>query len=489
MAILSIDAGTTGVTALLVGDDCRVIARGYSEFPQYFPQPGWVEHSLDEIWNATLVAVRAARAASDATITAIGITNQRETIAVWDRASLIAPRNAIVWQDRRTAAIVDELRAQGVEAEVRAKTGLGLDPYFSSSKLLWLSRNEPTLWADVRGGRLVLGTIDTYLIARLTGGRVHVTDATNASRTQLVDLRTAQWDPSLLELFDVPANALPRIVSSIGIVGETDPDAFLGLSVPIGGIAGDQQAALFGQTCFEVGETKCTYGTGAFILMNTGSRIVESRNGLLTTIALQDAQGALTYALEGSVFVAGAAVQWLRDGLGIISSAEEIEALARSVASSEGVVFVPALAGLGAPYWDPSARGTIIGLTRGSTKAHIARATLEAIAFQVKDVVSSMGADSARALTTLRVDGGAARNDLLLQIQADVLGVEVSRGAGVEMTGLGAAYLAGIATGIWSGLQELRDAVGASVRFTPQGAGPDDARWKRAVERSRAWAD
>ncbi len=489
MAILAIDAGTTGVTALVVDETCTIRSRGYSEFAQYYPQPGWVEHELDGIWAAALSAVRDALDNTTLTPTALGITNQRETVAIWDRKTLQAPRRAIVWQDRRTSTIVDELRARAVEGNVRQTTGLGLDPYFSSSKLLWLSRNEPALWAEVRSGRFAIGTIDSYLIARLTAGRVHVTDATNASRTQLADIATAQWDADLLDLFDVPSAALPQIVPSIGVVGDTDPSKFLGLALPIAGIAGDQQAALFGQTCFDLGDTKCTYGTGAFILMNTGNRMARSQHGLLTTIALQDVSGALTYALEGSVFVAGAAVQWLRDGLGIIRSASDIEALAEQVSDSDGVVVVPALTGLGAPDWDPNARGTVVGITRGTTAAHIARATLEAIAFQVQDVVDAMAADNGKRLTVLRVDGGAAANDLLLQMQANTLNTKVVRGTALEMTGLGAAFLAGLGTGVWANRSELRSAARVDRTFEPNGELLDHARWRRAVERSRNWAD
>ncbi len=489
MAILAIDAGTTGVTALIVDEHGAVRSRGYAEFTQHYPQPGWVEHDLEEVWSATETAVASARAACDLPLTAIGITNQRETVGVWDRRTLRAPRRAIVWQDRRTAGIVDELRRRAVESNVRSTTGLGLDPYFSSTKLLWLSRNDAHLWNGVRNGELVLGTIDTYLMARLSGGSVHATDATNASRTQLVDLRTADWDDDLLDLFDAPRAALPRILPSYGEFGMTDPETAFGLRIPITGVAGDQQAALFGQAAFNDGDTKCTYGTGAFILMNTGSKPVLSKHGLLTTIGLQHRDGRLTYALEGSVFVAGAAVQWLRDGLGIITYAEDVESLAGTVSSSDGVVFVPALTGLGAPYWDPYARGTIVGITRGTTAGHIARATLEAIAFQVRDVIDAMTADTGRSITALRVDGGAAANDLLMQMQADLLGTKVIRGQSLEMTGLGAAFLAGLGSGTWSTLAELRSTLHASGTFAPQSEGADFHTWKRAVERSRSWVE
>lgn len=488
MAVLAIDAGTTGVTALIVDTHGVIRSRGYSEFPQHFPQPGWVEHSPDEIWGATLTAVRDALSATDEVPTALGITNQRETVVLWDRHTLQAPRRAIVWQDRRSAGIVHELRARAMERNIRNITGLGLDPYFSSTKLLWLSRNEPDLWDRVHSGKFAVGTVDSYLIARLTAGAVHVTDATNASRTQLLDLRTASWDDDLLDLFDVPRSALPDVVPSFGEVGTTDPDSFLGLRIPIAGIAGDQQAALFGQTAFSPGDTKCTYGTGAFILMNTGTRLTTSQHGLLTTIGLQDADGRLTYALEGSVFVAGAAVQWLRDGLGIIRSADEVEDLALRVDDSSGVCFVPALTGLGAPQWDPDARGTIIGITRGTTAAHIARATLDAIAFQVQDVVEAMVADTGQRLSSLRVDGGASANDTLMQLQADTLAVRVRRGVAIEMTGLGAAYLAGLGTGVWANRKELASAARLDREFEPSGTAPDRRQWQRAVDRSRDWA-
>jgi len=488
MAVLAIDAGTTGVTALVVDESCTILSRGYREFPQHFPQPGWVEHSPDEIWSATLTAVQDALSATEAIPTALGITNQRETVVLWDRKTLQAPRRAIVWQDRRTADIVHELRSRAMERNIRNTTGLGLDPYFSSTKLLWLSRHEPDLWDQVHSGKFAIGTVDSYLIARLTAGATHVTDASNASRTQLVDLRTAAWDEELLDVFDVPLHALPHIVPSFGTVGVTDPAAFLGLRLPIAGIAGDQQAALFGQTAFDPGDTKCTYGTGAFILMNTGTRLAMSQHGLLTTIGLQDADGRLTYALEGSVFVAGAAVQWLRDGLGVIRSADEVEELALRVHDSDGVYFVPALTGLGAPQWDPNARGTLLGITRGTTAAHIARATLDAIAFQVQDVVEAMVADTGQRLVSLRVDGGASTNDTLMQLQANTLGVKVRRGVAIEMTGLGAAFLAGLGTGVWSGRRELARAARLDREFLPSGPAPDHRQWQRAIERSRDWA-
>ena len=488
MAILAIDAGTTGVTAVIVDANARVISRGYAEFVQHYPQPGWVEHRPSDIWAATLDAVKQAISTSTETPTAIGITNQRETVVLWDRETLGSPRNAIVWQDRRTAGLADELRDAGHEPGISLRTGLRLDPYFSGTKLAWIARNEPHVWAQVKAGRVAVGTVDSYVIARMTRGVLHVTDASNASRTLLLDIRTGQWDSGLAALFDVPLDALAEIVPSYGVVGRTDPSVFLGLELPIAGIAGDQQAALFGQTAFAPGESKNTYGTGSFVLLNTGQRIVHSDTGLLTTIAWQHPSGELVYALEGSVFVTGAAVQWLRDGLGIISSAGDVEALARSVESSDGVVFVPALTGLGAPDWDPYARGLIIGITRGTTAAHLARATLEAIAFEVRDVVELMASETGLPVTALQVDGGAAVNDLLLQLQADQLQAPVIRSAQLETTALGAAFLAGIGTGVWTSEQELRDLRPASGVFEP-GIRDDRAyrRWRAAVERSRGW--
>ncbi|MGQ0630212.1 MAG: glycerol kinase GlpK [Sporichthyaceae bacterium] len=502
MSVLAIDAGTTGVTALVVTADGRVAARGYAEFAQHFPHPGWVEHSPDQIWAATLTAARAAlstltpgsagSAGAPATdpVSCVGITNQRETAVVWDRRSAAAPRHAIVWQDRRTTEICDRLRTAGHEDRVAELTGLRLDPYFTGTKLTWLAEHDPATWAGVTGGALVLGTVDSYLIARLSGGAVHATDASNASRTLLYDLTAGAWSPELCEVFGVPITALPEVVPSWGVIGHTDPAEFFGLAVPIAGIAGDQQAALFGQACFAPGEGKCTYGTGSFILVNTGEALVRSKAGLLTTVAWQAPDGTLTYALEGAIFVTGAAVQWLRDGLGVISSAAETEALAASVADSGGVVFVPALTGLGAPHWDPAARGTILGLTRGTTRAHLVRATLEAIAYEVRDVVEVMTAEAGVAAPALTVDGGASANDLLCQLQATELGVPVRRPEILETTGLGAAFLAGLGTGVWSSQAEIAATWRLDATFDP---GPRDdsgyRRWTEAVQRSRGWAD
>jgi glycerol kinase len=488
MAILAIDAGTTGVTVQVVSDKGKTISRGYREFLQYFPALGLVEHEPEEIWQATLAAASDAISQTSEPLVAIGITNQRETVVLWDSKTLKAPRKAIVWQDRRTSDLVAGLKAQGLEGKIQSISGLILDPYFSSSKLLWLSQNEETIWAAVVSGQVKIGTVDSYLVARLTAGKSHITDASNASRTQLMDIQTGNWSTELLEIFRVPAAALPKIVPSYGALATTDPASFLNLELPITGIAGDQQAALFGQTAFEVGESKCTYGTGAFMLTNTGSTIVQSKNNLLTTIAWQEPNGSITYALEGSVFVAGAAVQWLRDGLGLMQSASEIEALALQVPDSAGVVFVPALTGLGAPHWDSEAKGTILGITRGTTKNHLARATLDAIAFQVRDLVTAISADTKIKPTGLRVDGGAARNNLLMQLQANCLGVPVIRGMDLESTALGAAFLAGLGAGVWSSKEELRKVFELDRSFDPE---PFDENifesWTKAVELSTKW--
>lgn len=489
MSILSIDAGTTGVHAMIVGTDGAIEVKGYQEFAQHFPRPGWVEHVPEEIWQATLAATREALDSWDgkpADLSGIGITNQRETIVLWDRETLSSPRRAIVWQDRRTADICTRLREEGHEDRVIELTGLRLDPYFSGTKLVWLRENEPHTWALVESGRYAVGTVDSYLIARMSRGTWHITDVSNASRTLLFDLEQGDWSDELCDLFGVPREALPELVPNWGELARTDPTAFLDLDLPIAGIAGDQQSALFGQTCFAEGESKCTYGTGSFILTNTGATISRSDAGLLSTAAWRSPDGVTTYALEGAIFVTGAAVQWLRDGLQIIGSAAETEAIAATVPDTEGVVFVPALTGLGAPHWDPHARGLIIGLTRGTTRAHIVRATLEAIAYEVRDVV-----DTLPRLTSLTVDGGASANDLLCQFQADLLGVPVERPKVVETTALGAAFMAGLGTGVWSSLDELRDAWALDRRFEPatDRGDLDDryASWQDAVERSKSW--
>ena len=492
MSVLAIDAGTTGVTAVVVTPDGTIAAKGYQEFAQHFPRPGWVEHSPEEIWQATLEATRAAvRDYGKDDLRGIGITNQRETVLLWDRETLGSPRRAIVWQDRRTAAICNRMREEGHEQRITELTGLRLDPYFSGTKLVWLAEEEPNTWALVEDGRYAVGTVDSYLIARMTRGTWHVTDVSNASRTLLFDLERGEWSDELCALFGVPRDALPDVVPSWGEIATTDPRTFLGLELPIAGIAGDQQSALFGQTCFDVGDSKCTYGTGSFILTNTGTEVIRSEAGLLSTAAWKSPDGALTYALEGAIFVTGAAVQWLRDGLQIVGSAAETAAVASTVEDSEGVVFVPALTGLGAPHWDPHARGLIVGITRGTTRAHLVRATLEAIAFEVRDVVDTL--PERTALTCLTVDGGASANDLLCQIQADFLGVPVERPKIVETTALGAAFLAGLGTGVWSSAEDLRKTWQLDRRFEPSDdrakADAAHTRWRDAVERSKGWAD
>ena len=497
MSVLAIDAGTTGVTALVVTSEGTIAAKGYQEFAQHFPQPGWVEHSPEEIWQATLEATRACLKAYEQVggpeLRALGITNQRETVLLWDRETLGSPRRAIVWQDRRTADICTRLRDAGHEDRVAELTGLRLDPYFSGTKLVWIAEHEPNTWALVEDGRYAVGTVDSYLIARMTRGTWHVTDVSNASRTLLFDLERGEWSEELCGLFGVPTDALPEVVPSWGdgsTMGTTDPRVFLGMELPIAGIAGDQQSALFGQTCFEVGDSKCTYGTGSFILTNTGSEVVRSDAGLLSTAAWKSPDGELTYAVEGAIFVTGAAVQWLRDGLQIVGSAAETEAVASTVADSHGVVFVPALTGLGAPHWDPHARGLVIGVTRGTTRGHLVRATLEAIAFEVRDVAETL--PSSTALTSLTVDGGASANDLLCRMQADQLGVPVERPRFVETTAIGAAFLAGLGTRVWSSFDELKATWQLDQRFEPSGSREDAdaayARWREAVERSKGWA-
>jgi glycerol kinase len=488
--ILAIDAGTTGVTALLVDDRGGVVRKGYREFLQHYPEPGWVEHDPEDIWQAALAACREVLDGDVAPV-AVGITNQRETAVLWDRTSLVAPRRAIVWQDRRTTGICARLRAEGAEERVAELTGLRLDPYFTGTKLTWLAEHEPDTWKRVGAGEVAIGTVDSYLVARLTAGREHVTDPSNASRTLLYSLADGGWHEDLTRLLGVPLTALPEVRPNAGLFGTTDAAAFLGLELPITGIAGDQQAALFGQACFSPGESKCTYGTGSFVLVNTGSQLVRSRAGLLTTVAWDVGDG-LVYALEGAVFVTGAAVQWLRDGLGIIRTAPDVELLARTVDDSGGVVFVPALTGLGAPHWDPHARGAIVGITRGTTAAHLARATLESIAFQVRDVVDAMTGDAGIALAELSVDGGASANDLLCELQAAQLGVPVRRPRVLETTGLGAAFLAGLGAGVWTSTDELRQTWQLDRRFDPAPGVRDGlgyVAWRDAVTRSLGWTE
>ncbi|MCA9675963.1 MAG: glycerol kinase GlpK [Kofleriaceae bacterium] len=486
--VIAIDQGTTGTTVLILDEELRLRGRGYREFPQIYPQPGWVEHDPEAIWASVTGALGQALAAAKlapADIAAIGITNQRETSVLWDRATGHPVHNAIVWQDRRTADACAAIKARGVEARVRELTGLPVDPYFSGTKIRWILDQDPALAARAGRGELAFATIDGFLIHRLTGGQAHAVDVTNASRTLLCELRTMTWSDELCGLLGVPRELLPTVVPSSGTIGVTRGVPGLPDGVPICGVAGDQQAALFGQACFEPGDAKCTFGTGAFILMNTGTEPVPSHAGLVTTVAWKLGDGEVAYALEGSAFIAGAAVQWLRDGLGLIGSAAEIEALARSVPDAGGVVVVPAFTGLGAPHWRPEARGLISGLTRGTTRAHLARATLEGIALQNVDILRAMERDSGRSLRALKVDGGAAANDLLMQYQADVLGVAISRPEVVETTALGAAYLAGLAAGVWTDKDAIRKSWREERRFEPaaERGWVDEhlARWATAV--------
>ncbi len=495
--VLALDQGTTSSRAIVFDRAGHAVAMAQQEFRQIFPQPGWVEHDANEIWasqRAVALAALNQLGAAGAGELSIGITNQRETTVLWDRATGQPVANAIVWQDRRTAARCDELRRQGKAALIQKKTGLVIDAYFSATKLQWLLDNVPGARARAGRGELAFGTIDSWLIWNLTGGRVHVTDASNASRTLLFNLHTLQWDDELLRLFNIPRSVLPQVVPSSGVLGQTDA-ALFGAAIPIAGVAGDQQAATFGQACFAPGMAKNTYGTGCFMLMNTGTAAVPSRNKLLTTVGWQGpaGPGRTAYCLEGGVFMAGATIQWLRDGLQMIQSAPEVEALAGLVSDTGDVYLVPAFAGLGAPDWDGYARGTLLGMTRGTTRAHIARAALEAIALQVADVFDAMARDSGIALKELRVDGGACSNNLLMQMQADFLGVPVVRPCVTETTALGAAYLAGLATGLWRNAGEISAQWQVDRRFEPGLAAPlrraKLARWRKAVERSRAWAD
>jgi glycerol kinase len=491
--VLAIDAGTTGVRTFAIDGDGRIVRRAYREFPQHFPRPGWVEHDAEEIWaatSATLTEVVTDLATDGIPVVAIGITNQRETVVVWDRKTGALPHRAIVWQDRRTAPRCDRLRDDGVEPLVRERTGLVLDPYFSATKLEWLFTDGGLTPSP----ELAFGTVDSWILWRLTGGPdggVHATDTSNASRTLLFDIDAGAWSDELVELFDIPRTCLPEVRASSGRLGTTAPDAAAGLRVPVSGIAGDQQAALFGQACFEAGMTKNTYGTGSFVLMNLGSEHPPPVDGLLTTVAWTIGDET-TYALEGAIFVTGAAIQWLRDGLGILSDAAETGPLAESVPDTGGVVFVPAFTGLGSPWWDPYARGAVLGLTRGTGRAHLARAVVESMAWQTFDVVEAMTAASGRAITELRADGGASVMNVLCQLQADVLGVTVRRPEIPETTALGAAYLAGIAEGVWASPADAASAWRADATFTPNMA-PDEiergrVQWRRAVERSRGWA-
>jgi glycerol kinase len=496
-AVLAIDQGTTGSTALVLSADGRVLGRAYSEFQQYYPEPGWVEHDPEEIWAVSLRVM--AEALDDAAINpgslaAIGISNQRETTVIWDKASGKPVHRAVVWQSRQSAGICERLKADGLEPLFRGKTGLVLDPYLSGSKIRWILDQDAELQTRAEAGELAFGTIDSWLLWKLTGGTrsagaLHRTDPTNASRTLLYDIHERRWDPELCEALNVPMAMLPEVLPSSSVFGETEPFEGLPAGVPVSGMAGDQQAALYGQGCWEPGRAKNTYGTGCFLLMNMGQRHSVSRNGLLTTICC-DAMGAPAYALEGSIFIAGAAVQWLRDELRLIETAAESAELALEIEDNQGVYLVPAFAGLGAPYWDPGARGALLGLTRGAGRAHLARAALEAIAYQTRDIVEVMNRDSGIELTELRVDGGATRNDFLMQFQADILGVTVDRPVLIETTAAGAAHLAGLAVGVWNSPADLDEVRRSDRRFQP---GMSEERretsyqgWKQAVARVRS---
>lgn len=490
--VMALDQGTTSSRAILFAHNGTPAASAQEEFEQIFPSPGHVEHDPEAIWRTQLstaqLALREGNVApSD--VAAIGITNQRETVVLWEKATGKPLSNAIVWQSRITTPICEQLKADGVEQTFRGKTGLLIDPYFSGTKVKYLLDKIEGARDRAAKGEVLFGTVDSYLIWRLTGGKVHVTDVTNASRTLLFNIHTLDWDDELLKILDIPRAMLPEVKGSSEVYGETDADLF-GKSLPIAGCAGDQQAATFGQACFAKGDAKNTYGTGCFMLLNTGNEAVPSQHGLLTTIGW-GIDGKITYCLEGSIFIAGAVVQWLRDGLGIIENSGDVEQLASQVESSDGVYFVPAFVGLGAPHWDANARGTIIGLTRGTTQAHIARAAVESMAFQTRDLLSAMEHDSGVSLKTLKVDGGACANDALMQFQSDLLGVPVRRPVVQETTALGAAYLAGLAVGFWQDQNDIATNWALDREFTPSSdRGDTDSRfadWQRAVERSRDW--
>jgi glycerol kinase len=489
--ILALDQGTTSSRAILFDKNSNIVAVEQQEFTQNYPKPGWVEHNAKEIWQTQLKVAKDVlknNGVSASEIAAIGITNQRETTLVWDKYNGEPIHNAIVWQDRRTASICDEIKANGEESYIRKNTGLVVDAYFSGTKVKWLLDNVEGAREKAKKGDLLFGTMDTWLVWKLTGGKVHITDYTNASRTLMYNIRNLEWDNHMLEVLDVPKNVLPEVKASSEVYGETET-SFFGEAIPIAGIAGDQQAALFGQACHEVGMAKNTYGTGCFMLMNTGKKAITSKSGLLTTIAW-GLDGEVTYALEGSVFIAGAAIQWLRDGLKIIDEAPDSEFFAGKVNGTDGVYVVPAFAGLGAPYWDMYARGAIFGLTRGSTKEHLIRATLDSLAYQTKDVLSAMEKDSGVPLSALRVDGGACANNLLMQFQSDILGVNVERPNVIETTALGAAYLAGLAVGFWK-KSEISESWQLNQTFEPNME--DFERdtlykgWQKAVKRTMGW--
>jgi glycerol kinase len=490
--VLALDQGTTSSRAILFDRQGRILSVAQKEFTQIFPQPGWVEHDPNEIWSsqASVAAEAVVKAGADSRqIAAIGITNQRETAIVWDRDTGEPVYNAIVWQDRRTAAFCDDLKKHGLAETIRSKTGLVIDAYFSASKVRWILDNVQGARQKAEAGRLAFGTVDAWLVWKFTRGRVHATDISNAGRTMLFNIREQQWDTELLRIFDIPQSMLPEVKQSADLFGETDHSLFSD-SISLAGIAGDQHAALFGQMCLDRGMVKNTYGTGCFMLMNIGDHFIESRNNLLTTVAWK-INGRIQYAFEGSIFIAGAVVQWLRDGLGIIRNSSDVEPLALSVPDTGGVYFVPAFAGLGAPYWNPDARGTIFGLTRGTTAGHIARAAVESIAYQTRDVLKAMEADAGLAIKELRVDGGATANNLLMQFQADLLHCKVIRPEITETTALGAAYLAGLTTGFWDSVAGIQQWWKAEREFLPSGDATVEtgvAGWQNAVRAVQAWS-
>ena len=493
--VLALDQGTTSSRSILFDETSNIVAVAQKEFTQIFPKPGWVEHNANEIWSTqigTMAEVIANAGIDPSEIAAIGITNQRETTVVWEKATGKPVYNAIVWQSRQTMTICDDIKAKGLADKFRQKTGLVVDAYFSGTKVKWILDNVEGARAKAEAGELLFGTIDTWLIWKLSGGKVHVTDYSNASRTLMYNIRDLKWDDELLEILTVPKSMLPEVRPSSEVYGLTAPAVFQGAEIPIAGAAGDQQAAVFGQTCFRPRMAKNTYGTGCFMLMNTGSELYTSKNGLLTTIAW-GIEGKVEYALEGSIFVAGSAVQWLRDGLKAIEAAQDSEYYAGKVADAEGVYVVPAFVGLGAPYWDMKARGAILGLTRGTTKGHIIRATLDSMAYQTKDVLGAMEADSGIKLQALKVDGGAVANNLLMQFQSDILGVPVDRPVVTETTALGAAYLAGLAVGVWANKEDLIQNWQLNRRFEPTMGADERAKlyagWQKAVKRSMDWEE
>ena len=489
--IMAIDQGTTGTRIMIVNKEGEIVSRAYSEFPQIYPKPGWVEHDAEVIWDTTVAVMNQALKSSSINphdITGIGITNQRETTVLWDKKTLKPIHNAIVWQCRRSAGICDELKEKGYADLFHEKTGLLLDAYFSGTKVKWLMEEIPGLRERARAGEIAFGTIDTWLIAKLTRGKIHVTDYTNASRTLMFNIHDKEWDAELLEILDIPDAVLPEVVDSSQIIGNTDP-TILGCEIPIAGIAGDQQAALFGQGCFYEGQAKNTYGTGCFLLLNIGNKKIAPKSGLIMTLAC-DEKGKPCYALEGSIFIAGAVVQWLRDGLGLIENASVTGAIAMSVENTHGVYMVPAFAGLGAPYWDMYARGGILGITRSTTKAHVVRAALEGIAYQVKDLISAFEESTDSSFADLKVDGGACMNDFLMQFQADILGCPIDRSKYIESTGMGAAFLAGISTGFWEPGEMIGKLRGSDKTFTPNISTEESDRlyrgWSEAVGRVKS---